>query len=309
MSDTSFNQDLIKSLLDDRKRDRLWRNIRFIVYVLFMAAFLSFLIPSPTITTKQPYVALVRMTGIIMPGQTFSARTVIPNLIDAFKDKQARGVVLLINSPGGSPVQASIIHDKIIQLKHQYHKEVIVVAEDMLASGAYLVATAADKIYVNPDTITGSIGVIMEGFGFTDAIKKLGVSRRVFTAGTNKDRLDSFLPLNPTDVAKVQDLLNEAHENFIEDVIDGRSGKLKGQRDELFSGDFWTGKTAAKLGLVDGTADLWTVLQQQFNVEHYKDYSVEPGLIAMLIRGTESALHLPDLGEVTSAPGLRAELG
>src|SRR3989338_11014994 len=126
MPDT-FNQDIIKSILDDRKRDRLWRNIRFVVYILFMAAFLSFLLPSPSkISSKEPYVALVRMNGIILPGQSFSARTTIPALIDAFKDKNAKGVVLLMNSPGGSAVQASIIHDKIVQLKKQYHKEVVV---------------------------------------------------------------------------------------------------------------------------------------------------------------------------------------
>ena len=124
------------------------------------------------------YVSLVRLDGVIAANHPFSAMKVIPALARAFKDKASKGVVLLINSPGGSPVQASLIHDKIMQLKKKYHKKVIVFGEDTLASGAYLVATAADKIYVSPDTITGSIGVIMEGFGLNHAIEKLGRSPR-----------------------------------------------------------------------------------------------------------------------------------
>jgi protease-4 len=216
----------------------------------------------------------------------------VPSLNRAFADKAAKGVILLINSPGGSPVQASIIHDKIEQLKKKYHKKVIEVGEDTRASGAYLVATAADKIYVNSDTITGSIGVIMNGFGFADTIKKLGITRRVFTAGTNKDRMDPFLPLNPVDTTKIHKVLNAVHQNFINDVLAGRKGKLHGDQKELFSGDFWTGQQATQLGLVDGTANLWTVMQDQFGVQHYKSYSARPSIIQMLTRGIQSQLHL-----------------
>lgn len=294
------NSNLTQELLADRRRERRWRNIRWLGYMIIFLLFLtllffalgfSFSTKSDT-TSGQPYVALIRMEGIIMPGTDFSAEKMAPQLNDAFADPDARGVVLLINSPGGSPVQASIIHDKIMELKHQYKKKVIVVAEDALASGSYLVATAADKIYVNRDTLTGSIGVIMEGFGANDAIAKIGVQRRVFTAGENKDRLDMFEPLKPEDVAKVKVVLDQVHQSFIDDVLAGRQGKLKGDQKELFSGDFWSGSEAVKLGLADDTLNLWDALQQEFNTRYYHDYSVKPSLLQALLSNVGTELHL-----------------
>lgn len=295
MNDRSFDNELTKAILKDRKSDRRWRNIRFagwmIIFILY--AILIFA-PSPVEYggIKTPYVSLVRLTGIIMPNTSFSARRVIPELIAAFADEQAKGVVLLINSPGGSPVQASIIHDKILELKHKYNKKVIVVGEDVLASGAYLIATAADKIYVNSDSLTGSIGVIMSGFGFTDTIKKLGITRRLFTAGKYKDRLDPFKPLNQQDVTKVKRVLEQVHQNFINDVVKGRGDRLRGNKDELFSGDFWTGEEAVKLGIADGTANAWQVLKEEFNVAHYRDYTPKPSFIRSLFREAKTVLDL-----------------
>jgi len=222
----------------------------------------------------------------------FSARKLIPQLNRAFADRKAKGVLLVINSPGGSPVQASIIHDKIIQLKRKYKKKVVVVGLDTLASGAYLVATAADKIYVNRDTLTGSIGVIMSGFGFSDAIQKLGITRRVFTAGDHKDRLDPFKPLNPADKEKVDRVLNQVHQNFIADVLQSRKGHLSSDKKELFSGDFWTGQTAVKLGLADGTGNVWDIMKDQFGVTHYKNYTVKASFWHTLLQGARTELHL-----------------
>ena len=216
----------------------------------------------------------------------------IPELSQAFRDKESKGVVLLVNSPGGSPVQASLIHDKIVQLKEKYHKEVIVVAEDSLASGAYLVATAADKIFVNKDTVTGSIGVIMEGFGFEDLMSKLGVTRRVFTAGTNKDRLDPYVALNPADKEKIKQILDAVHQDFIDDVTAGRKGKLNGDPKELFSGDFWTGTQAVKLGLADATATPWEAMEETFGTTHYRDYSPRPSLWESVVRDVSMKLPL-----------------
>lgn len=295
-----IEQNLTQELLADRRRERRWRNIRWVGYMivfllflimLFFAMGFSFSSKSST-GAGQPYVALIRMQGIILPGTDFSAEKMVPQLNDAFADSAARGVVLVINSPGGSPVQASIIHDKIMALKQQYKKKVIVVGEDALASGSYLVATAGDKIYVNPDTLTGSIGVIMEGFGANEAIAKIGVQRRVFTAGNHKDRLDPFQPLNPADVEKVKQVLDQVHQSFIDDVLAGRQGKLQGDSKELFSGDFWSGSQAVKLGLADDTLNLWDALQQEFNTKYYRDYSVKPSLLASIISNVGTELHL-----------------
>src|SRR3989339_507036 len=222
MDESNFERSLVSELLIERKRDRLWRNIRFFIWIaiilililLYSSLMYSFKKPfdaNGQPNTDQSYVALVRLDGEILSDKDLSAEKVIPELNRAFCDKKAKGVILLINSPGGSAVQSSIIHDKILELKNKYHKKVIVVGEDLLASGAYLIATAADEIYVNRDTITGSIGVVMSGFGFVGSLEKLGVQRRLFTAGANKARLDPFEPLNPSDVQKIKSVLTQAH--------------------------------------------------------------------------------------------------
>ncbi len=296
MSDnTSLEQELVTSLIKDRKSDRRWRNIRFFSFIFLIVAFFGYLNyhsePKSTANTKKGYVSLVTLYGPIFSDKAFSAEQVIPELHNAFKDKESKGVVLVIDSPGGSPVQASIIHDKIMQLKQKYHKKVIVLGGDALASGAYLVATAADKIYVHNDTVTGSIGVIMDGFGFSDLIAKLGITRRAFTAGDHKDRLDPFEPLNPQDVEKVKSVLNDVHQSFIADVVQGRQGKLKGSQQELFSGDFWTGRQATALGLADGTGNLWTILDAEFKTNLYRDYTMKPNLMDVFIKGISTSLN------------------
>lgn len=278
MSD-SLERTLIREIILDRRSERRWRNFRFAgwIFILLLLITLIFLSSTPRLETKSntPYVSLIRLNGPIMPNTQFSAYQILPSLEKAFSDKHSHGVILIINSPGGSPVQASIIHDKILELKKEYNKKVIVLGEDELASGAYLVSTAADKIYVNNDTLTGSIGVIMGGFGFVDSLKKLGMTRRLFTAGNHKDRLDPFKPLNVQDVTKIKKVLEQVHQDFINTVIAGRGNRLRGNPEELFSGDFWTGKQATKLGIVDGTANLWNILNHEFGVKYYRDYSVK----------------------------------
>ena len=297
MNDPTANSEIIHSLLKDHKADRRWRNIRFFgwMFILLLYAALIFA-PSPAElgqkSSKEPYVSLVRMNGLIMPNMDFSAFRMIPQLQKAFSDKEAKGVILVINSPGGSPVQASIIHDKILELKKEYKKKVVVVGEDALVSGAYLVATAGDKIYVNPDTLTGSIGVVMSGFGFTDAIKKLGVTRRLFIAGENKARLDPFEPLKPSDTEKINTVLTQVHRNFINSVVADRGPRLRGDQQEIFSGDFWTGEEAVSLGIADGTSNLWTVLQEEFAAKHYRDYTKKATFIDSLFHTANTALHL-----------------
>src|SRR3990167_1150083 len=294
---STLENNLIQALLSEQKSARRWKNARFFVWLILFLIMLFILIgPSFSSETSSDhnsaYISLMRLNGVIMANSNFSARKVIPELTAAFADKGSKGVILLINSPGGSPVQASLIHDKILQLKEKYHKQVIVVGEDSLASGAYLVASAADEIYVNADTVTGSIGVIMEGFGFTDVMKKIGISRRVFTAGINKDRMDPFELMKPADQAKIKDVLDAVHQDFIDDVIAGRKGKLKGDPKELFSGDFWTGTQAAKLGLVDGTSNVWEVAQSNFGTTHYRDYSPHDNFFESVIRNVSMKLPL-----------------
>lgn len=292
MQDThnnDLNSILVKELLKEKRSDRRWRNFRFICWFLLI----GFLIISSSSWMKgessenfgnvnDKRIALVRLSGMIGAGKEFSAEEVIPVLHKAFKDTGAAGVVLDIDSPGGTPVQASIIHDAILNYKKMYHKKVVVVGEDMLTSGAYYVAVSADKIYVNPNTITGSIGVIMKGFGFVDALKKLGIERRVYTSGNNKDRLDPFLPQNPEDLAKVNEVEHEVHDNFVAAVVAGRKGKLQGTPEMLFNGDFWSGTAAKKLGLVDDVGNLMDAMQKEFGTEKYKEYGSSNNYFHML---------------------------
>lgn len=289
----NVSDNLIRDLLKNQKRDRFWRNIRFFVWILLIGTGMFFALhgfPEERNKPTQPYVAFIHLDGFISSDSDFSADKVIPQLEDAFADKEAKGVVLDINSGGGSPVQASIIEQRILELKKQYHKKVIVIGEDVLASGAYLVAMGADEVYVNQDTITGSIGVIMEGFGFTDAIQKLGVTRRVYTAGDHKDRLDPFEPVKEEDKKKITNLLDTAHEHFVETVKASRENRLKGDPAELFSGDFWIGSQALQLGVVDGLGNVSDILPRVFNVTHYVDYSEQPSPIAYILKGVKTQL-------------------
>lgn len=279
-----LNETLARDLLQEKRKDRLWRNIRFIFWfgliAIIVYGIFSHMHHKNTLYGKK-YTALVRLDGMIAPNRDFSSENVVPRLRKAFADPNAVGVVIDINSPGGTPVQASIIHDAIIAYKKHYHKKVVVVGEDLLTSGAYLVATAADEIYVNADTLTGSIGVIMQSFGFVDLMKKIGVERRVYTAGTEKDRLDPFLPQTPEDITKIQQVMGEVHENFIEDVLKGRQGKLHGDPSKLFNGDFWSGQTAVKLGLADHLGNLMDAMYFEFGTTNYKEFG-EPSFFHML---------------------------
>ena len=303
-----LQQRLVDSLMRERRRDRRWSMIKTGLALLVIAMVFFTMYRGnreQRELAKESYVAVLRLSGPIMPGAHFSAKKVIPHLDEAFKDTHAQGIILVINSPGGSPVQASLIHDRIEYLKKKYKKRVAVVGRDALASGAYLVATAADDIYVNRDTLTGSIGVIMRGFGFSDAIQKLGVQRRVYTAGINKDRLDPFRPETASDQKKIKAMLAVVHQGFIDDVIQGRGDRLKGDRSALFSGDFWTGSQAVKLGLADATGNMWTVMHDQFKVEHYRDYSVKPSLLEAVFKGAETKLGFA----LQSHVSLQEELG
>lgn len=292
----NINELIVKQLMDQQKRDRRWRNIRFFIWVIVFLLFIFMLFGTinesfSTPLQPGPYVSLVRLDGIIMPGKPFSAERVVPALQKAFADPASKGVIIDINSGGGSPVQASIIYQNILRLRKKFpHKKVVVVGEDMMASGAYLVAMGAPTIYVNPNTIAGSIGVITEGFGFVGGMKKVGITRRVFTAGTNKDRLDPFLPVSAQDKTKIKSVLAQVHNYFINVVKTSRGNRLHGNAQELFSGDFWTGIKAKQLGLVDGFGDVTSVMQDSFNVKHYRDFTPQQPILQALVGNIGSYL-------------------
>lgn len=284
-NDNEVSATLAKEFLKEKRADRRWKNIRFIVWVIiFVYIFIRFstFMSGTSTTGTGKYVSLIHLEGMISPGRDFSAEELVPVLKKAFSDKSALGVVLDINSPGGTPVQAAIIHDAINNYKNLYHKKVIVVGEDLLTSGAYYVAVSADQIYVNPNTLTGSIGVIMKGFGFVELMKKIGIERRVYIAGTDKDRLDPFLPQTPEDLKKIQEVMAEVHQNFVQAVMTGRKGKLQGDPSKLFSGDFWSGQTAVKLGLADHLGNLNDAMQKEFGTINYKEYGGSSSLSSLL---------------------------
>lgn len=221
---------------------------------------------------KDEYIALVKMHGEI--DQKF-ADSYLPILSKAFKDNKAKGVVIKINSPGGSPVQSSILYNEILKLKDKYHKRVVVVGEDCLASGAYYIASSADSIYVNANTMTGSIGAISKNYGFSELAKKWGIEPRTYTAGAHKNRLDPLLPEDKEDVTKTKELLSDLHQDFMDAVLARRKEKLKGDKEKIFSGDVWSGKTALDLGLVDAIGNFSDVMQKEFDVSNFKEYKSE----------------------------------
>ncbi len=228
--------------------------------------------------------ALVEVQGVIAPDLPASADHVVTGLREAFKDKRTRGVILRINSPGGSPVQSGYINDEIYRLKKKYPKiPVYAVIQDMCASGGYYVAVAADEIYADKASIVGSIGVRMDGFGFVETLGKLGVERRLLTSGEHKAFLDPFSPLQPEEVAHVSGLLKEIHEQFINTVKRGRGDRLKEGAD-LFNGYIWTGERGLELGLVDGLGSASHVAREIIGAEDIVDFTPKENVLEQVGR-------------------------
>lgn len=222
-----------------------------------------------------PVVPVVRLQGVISqdlkPGR-LNIASVGPLLKKAFAIKKAPAVALIVNSPGGSPVQSRLIAKYIRQLADEHHKPVLVFVEDAAASGGYFIAVAGDEIIADPSSIVGSIGVIMASFGFVDAIEKLGVTRRLYTAGKNKSTLDAFLPEKPEDVERIKQLELDIHQVFIDFVKSRRGSKFTEADDALFTGEFWTAKRGLDMGLVDSLGEMHTVLRQRYG----KDVQIKP---------------------------------
>jgi protease-4 len=219
-----------------------------------------------------PHTALVEVRGEIAGDTEASAEQLVTGLRSAFEDVNAQAVVLRINSPGGSPVQAGIINDEILRLKALHKKKVYAVVEEMCASGAYYIAVAADEIYVDKASIVGSIGVLMDGFGFSELMDKFGVERRLITAGENKAMLDPFSPANPRHRAYAQAMIDQIHQQFIAVVREGRGKRLK-ETPDTFSGLFWNGEEAIKIGLADHLGNLDFVAREVVKAEEVIDYT------------------------------------
>ena len=289
-NDGQWERGLIEKLataaLKEQRRARLWgifwKTLTF-AYVTVLIV-LAVDLKGGGDAKGEKHTALVEVQGVIGPGTESSAEKVVLALQSAFKDKNTQGVVMRINSPGGSPVQAQSIFDEMKRLR-QKHPEIplYVVVEDLCASGGYYVAAAADKIYVAKGSIIGSIGVRMDNFGLVGLMEKLGVERRLITAGKNKALLDPFLPLDESHKQIAVDLITEIHNQFIAAVKEGRGKRLK-ETPDMFSGLIWSGAKSIELGLADGLGGLDYVARDVIKAEDIVDYTQKENLAEKFAR-------------------------
>lgn len=292
MTDTTqdFNTQLIDELLKERKRDRRMGLVKSGLVTLVAVAYLGFAammtgLPFMAEAPAGDFAAVVKVSGEIGAGKEASYANLAPLLKKAFETSNAKGVVLLINSPGGTPVQASLIHDYIVELKTKHQKPVIAVGEDMLTSGAYLIAVAADTIVANRSTVAGSIGVISAGFGFTGLMEKLGIERRVATAGESKNLLDPFGPRTETDVVRQKALLEAIHAHFKDTVTQDRGERLNLETAGLFEGAVWTGDQAVAVGVIDELGNLQGAVKKHFGVDETVVLAPQKPMFSALLKG------------------------
>jgi protease-4 len=288
-ADASWERKTLERLafaaLEEQRAARRWKvRIRLLWLALFAALlWMAYREMPDSASISTPHTALIEIRGEIAADTEASSQFLLGSLRSAFEDKGAKAVVLLINSPGGSPVQAGIINDEIHRLKKLHDKPVYAVVEETCASAAYYIAAAADQIYVDKASIVGSIGVLMDGFGFTGLMDKVGVERRLLTAGVNKGFLDPFSPQNATHRAYAQDMLNEIHAQFIDVVRTGRGDRLK-ETPELFSGLAWSGQKAIALGLADDYGSLDQVAREVVKAEDIVDYTQHENVASRLAK-------------------------
>jgi len=256
--DEKFPAKYMNNLLRDQIKDRRWRSLTGMIraVTILVMAVIGFILANRPLpwddkTINVAHTAIISIDGVIASNNLASADKVNPVLRDAFKNENSKGVIVKINSPGGSAVQAGRIYDEIRQLKEQYNKPVYAVIDDIGASGGYYVAIAADKVFANRASLVGSIGVISSSFGFTELLEKLGIERRVITSGENKDFMDPFLPLTEDKVDFWKKVLETTHQQFTSRVMESRLGKIDANNKALFSGLIWNGEQAKELGLID----------------------------------------------------------
>lgn len=278
-------QKLAFAAINEQRRARRWR-IFFISLFFLYVTVVGLMLMNGGDAKSSPggkHTALVKMSGVIASGEKAGAENMIAGLKAAFKDEDTVGVILEINSPGGSPVQSAYIFDEIKRLRSEHELiPLYVVIADIAASGGYFVAAAADQIYVNKSSLVGSIGVRMDSFGVVDLMKKMGVERRLLVAGENKGLADPFLPEDPVQKAHLQQMLDEVHRHFIDAVKQGRGERLS-QQDNLFSGLIWTGEKAIELGLVDEYGTTQSVARDVIEAETVVDFTPRDKLIDSIV--------------------------
>ena len=299
-------EKLAFATLNEQRLKRRWGIFFRLSWLLLFALFAWALLhrASPGGDKSGPHTAVVEIKGEIAAGADASAELVVAAMRSAFEDEGALAVVLLINSPGGSPVQAGIINDEVLRLKAKHGKPVYAVVEESCASAAYYIAVAADRIYVDKASIVGSIGVLMDGFGYTGLMDKLGVERRLMTAGANKGFLDPFSPQTQTQRGFAQAMLDQIHAQFIDAVKAGRGKRLK-EDAQTFSGLFWSGQQAVALGLADDFGNLDYVAREVVKAEDLVDYTVRDNVAERLAKRFGAALGEGAIKALKSTPAIR----
>jgi protease-4 len=278
-------EQFARAYLDQQRRQQRWRWFWRVVWLLVAATIIwgtVQTVPSATAPTT-PHTALVEVRGEIGAGAESNADNLMTALRSAFEDVGAQAVVLRINSPGGSPVQAGLVNDEVRRLKALHKKKVYAVCEEMCASAAYYIAVSADQIFVDKASVVGSIGVLMDGFGFVGVMDKLGVERRLMTAGANKGMLDPFSPRDAKQDAYAQAMLNQIHQQFIAVVRQGRGKRLK-ESEDTFSGLFWNGQQAIDLGLADKLGSLDQIARDVVKAENIIDYTQKENIAERLAK-------------------------
>lgn len=290
------------AVLQEQQTARRWRNGIRLAWLLLLAVVLweGLGASRPAKDVTVPHTAVVEVKGEIAAGADASAEFVVGAMRNALEDSGSKALVLLINSPGGSPVQAGIINDEIKRLKSKHGKPVYAVVEESCASAAYYIAAAADQVFVDKASVVGSIGVLMDGFGFTGLMDKLGVERRLMTAGENKGFLDPFSPQTDRQRAHAQSLLNQIHQQFIQVVKEGRGDRLK-ETPDTFSGLFWSGQQAVELGLADQLGSLDFVAREVVKAEEIIDYTRRDNVAERLVKRFGVALGQGAVGAVQQA--------
>ncbi|WP_082551367.1 S49 family peptidase [Pseudorhodoferax sp. Leaf265] len=309
-SDPQWERSLLERLafasLKEQRAARRWKIFTRLAWLGFFIAlaWLLLLRAAPTTDTSSTHTAVVEIKGEIASGADASAESIVAAMRSAFEDQGAQAVVLLCNSPGGSPVQAGMVNDEILRLKAKHNKPVYAVVEEACASAAYYIAVGADKIFVDKASIVGSIGVLMDGFGFTGLMDKLGVERRLLTAGANKGFLDPFSPMSEHQRTLAQNMLDTIHQQFIGVVKKGRGDRLK-ETPETFSGLFWSGEQAVQMGLADQLGSLDYVARDVIKAEEIVDYTRRENVAERLAKRFGAAMGEGALRALQSVPALR----